>query len=52
MKVPGIETAKVTKDLPFSLAEYQGRLARVREEMVERRLDVLVVTTPENIHYL
>jgi Xaa-Pro dipeptidase len=52
MKVPGIETAKVAKNLPFSLAEYQGRLARVREQMAERRLDVLVVTTPENIHYL
>jgi Xaa-Pro dipeptidase len=52
MKVPGIETARVAKSLTFSVAEYQDRLSRVRAQMAERRLDVLVVTTPENIHYL
>src|SRR5213594_1183405 len=52
MKVPGIETATVAKDLPFSVTEYQDRLSRVRAQMAERNLDVLVVTTPENICYL
>ena len=52
MKVPGIETARVTKNLTFSVAEYQDRLSRVRAQMAEQRLDVRVVTTPENIHYL
>jgi hypothetical protein len=33
MKVPGIETARVAKNLTFSVAEYQDRLSRVRAQM-------------------
>jgi hypothetical protein len=51
MKVPGIETARVAKNLTFSVAEYQDRLSRVPAQMAERRLNVLILTTPENIHY-
>lgn len=36
----------------FSTAEFQARLARVRDEMQSRRLDVLLVSAPENIYYL
>ncbi|MCW3493366.1 M24 family metallopeptidase [Microbacterium sp. SSM24] len=38
--------------LAFALTEYHGRLRRVREEMARARVDVLVVTAPENICYL
>lgn len=38
--------------LPFTLEEYRGRLARVREGMRGRGVDLLIVTTPENIYYL
>jgi len=37
---------------PFPDAEYEGRLARVREAMAARDLDALLVTAPENIFYL
>ena len=37
MKVPGIETARVAKNLTFSMAEYRDRLSRVRAQMAERR---------------
>ena len=36
----------------FSTAEFQARLARVREEMQRRRIDVLLINAPENIYYL
>jgi Xaa-Pro dipeptidase len=39
-------------DLPFTLDEYRRRLARVRGLMAERGVDVLLLTTPENIYYL
>jgi Xaa-Pro dipeptidase len=39
-------------DLPFTLAEYRDRLARVRRLMQERGVDVLLLTSPENIYYL
>jgi Xaa-Pro dipeptidase len=52
MKVPGVDHLKVEKDLPFPIAEFQRRLARVRQEMVTRGLELLVVSTPENIYYL
>lgn len=37
---------------PFSDEELAGRLARLRAAMVERRLDVAVVSAPENVFYL
>jgi Xaa-Pro dipeptidase len=47
------ERATVTAtDLPFTLAEYRGRLSRVRDLMRERGVDILLLTTPENIYYL
>ncbi len=52
MKVPGIETAKIEKTLYFPIEEYRRRLAGLRERMAERDLDVLLVSTPENICYL
>lgn len=36
----------------FPRAEYTQRLAQVRARMVERELDGLLVTKPENIYYL
>ncbi|MEZ5831639.1 MAG: Xaa-Pro peptidase family protein [Dongiaceae bacterium] len=36
----------------FSTLEFEARLRRVREAMHARRIDVLLVTTPENIYYL
>lgn len=36
----------------FSTDEFAGRLARVREQMQTREIDVLLVSTPENIYYL
>ena len=37
---------------PFSLDEYQDRLARVRSAMQAKNIDLLLVTGPENIYYL
>ncbi len=40
-------------NLPFfPPEEYQARLQRVRQRMVERDLDACLITTPENIYYL
>jgi Xaa-Pro dipeptidase len=38
--------------LPFSIDEYQARLDRVRDQMEQRGLDLLLVTIPENSFYL
>ncbi len=52
MKVPGLDSAKIEKDLAFTVPEFKRRLVSVREQMKTRELDVLLVTTPENIYYL
>jgi len=39
-------------DLPFSMDEYRGRLARVQGEMADRGLDLLLVHTLENAYWL
>lgn len=39
-------------DLPFELTEYADRLARVRQEMNRRGIDVLMINHLENIYYL
>ncbi|RWD74481.1 Xaa-Pro peptidase family protein [Mesorhizobium sp.] len=52
MKVSGIDTIKVEKDLAFTIQEYQRRLKAVREGIAARDLDILVVTIPENMLYL
>lgn len=38
--------------LPFEIGEYEARLARVRDEMAKRRLDLLVVNDIANQHWL
>lgn len=38
--------------LPFSMDEYQARLAAVQHEMAERGIDVLMLNHLENIYYL
>jgi Xaa-Pro aminopeptidase len=38
--------------LPFPVAEYRDRAARVRERMRERGVDVLLVISPPNLCYL
>ncbi|ASY61095.1 Xaa-Pro peptidase family protein [Sinorhizobium sp. CCBAU 05631] len=52
MKVPGVNDAVVQKDLAFPVEEFQRRLKKVREEMAARGLELLVVSTPENIYYM
>lgn len=37
---------------PFTRAEYEERIRRVREVMAERKLDACIITNPENIYYL
>jgi len=39
-------------DLVFPMVEYERRLTELRRRMEERRLDVMITTTPENICYL
>ena len=38
--------------LPFSPNEYQRRLARVREAMAEREIDILFIEDPSNMAWL
>ena len=40
------------ESLPFTIAEFESRLARLRQLMSETGLDGLLVTGPENIYYL
>src|SRR4051794_29700997 len=39
-------------DYPFSIDEYRDRLVRVRSAMQARDIDLLLLTSPENIYYL
>lgn len=39
-------------DLPFTVEEYRGRVARVQKEIAARGIDVLMVNHLENIYYL
>lgn len=48
----GLEIDDPSELPPFPEAEYTARLGRVRERMQEADLDVLLVSTPENIYYL
>jgi Xaa-Pro dipeptidase len=45
-------TTSDAMDLPFTVAEFRGRVARVQEEMKRRGIDVLMVNHLENIYYL
>lgn len=42
----------IQKTLVFSISEFKDRLQRVRHGMEKAGLDVLLVTTPENLYYL
>jgi Xaa-Pro dipeptidase len=42
----------IPRDLAFTAAEYEGRLARVRAGMAARGLDALLVFSPGSINYL
>jgi len=39
-------------DLAFSLRTYDGRISRVSKRMAASRLDALIVSAPDNLHYL
>lgn len=39
-------------DMTFPFSEYQRRIDNLRKSMVERRLDAVIITDPENIMYL
>jgi Xaa-Pro dipeptidase len=45
-------TSQPWKDLAFPREEYGARVAKVRQTMAERSIEVLLVFTPENINYL
>ncbi len=36
----------------FTVEEFQGRVARVRRALAERRLDAALITRPQNVYYL
>jgi Xaa-Pro dipeptidase len=40
------------ENLPFGLDEYRARLEKVRDGMVERGIDIALISIPENIYYL
>lgn len=40
------------EDMTFAPSEYERRLRELRERMVQRRLDAVVVSDPENLMYL
>ena len=42
----------MSRELPFSEAEYRDRAGRVRDEMARRDVDVLFVMSPANLCYL
>ena len=39
-------------DIPFSLEEYEVRLARIREAMERERIDLLYLSSPESMYYV
>ncbi len=39
-------------ELPFSIAEYEDRLTRLRRQLEEMGLDAILVSGAENLHYL
>lgn len=43
---------KLRHDLPFPITEYEYRLSEVRRNMEKRGIDVMMVSSPENVFYL
>jgi Xaa-Pro dipeptidase len=46
-----IERERALSELSFPAAEFEGRIARIRERMKARGLDALILTRGENIFY-
>src|SRR5689334_20644232 len=46
-----IERGRPLSELSFPAAEFEGRVARIRERMKARGLDALILTRGENIFY-
>lgn len=42
----------IPQELAFSISEFETRLARVREQMADRRVDLLMLFSPSNIYYV
>jgi len=51
-KLDILKDVKIPKVQYFSDAEYTTRLQKVREKMSDQRIDLLILTKPENIRYL
>ena len=49
--VTGITELGDKSSVPFALAEYRDRLARLTEALREQDIDVYIGTTPENMNY-
>jgi Xaa-Pro dipeptidase len=49
---PSHDEADGLSEAAFGEEEYRSRLGRVREQMAARRLELCLVSTPENIFYL
>lgn len=47
-----MEQTEYKEPLPFSMSEYESRVAKVKDEMDKRGLDVLMIFKPENYYYL
>ncbi len=42
----------MSKTLYFEVDEYKQRLAKTKESMADKGIDVLIVTDPANMNYL
>jgi Xaa-Pro dipeptidase len=47
-----MEERELKRELSFSMSEYESRVAKVKEEMDKRGLEVLMVFKPENYYWL
>lgn len=47
-----MEKEEYKEPLPFSMAEYEARVTKVKGEMDKSGLDVLIIFKPENYYYL
>jgi Xaa-Pro dipeptidase len=52
VKQQSLEQLQPQMEVPFSIAEYEERLRRVREGMKKRQIDLLYLSAPESMHYL
>jgi len=47
-----LEFGSPEPSVPFPLAEYRGRLDKVRQAMARAKIDLLFVASPESVYYL